>query len=66
MKIKRNRKHIGRRVIVCNPQMLLDGAVGIIKGFRGDMRAGIPWVKVWFDRTGNVETVAASNLKFAD
>lgn len=62
--IKRDKRNIGKSVVVTNPAMALYRTIGTIKGFRGDYRPGVVVVQVWFDRLGFIEPVGSCNLSY--
>lgn len=62
MKIRRDKRLIGRRVRVTAPTSKLHGREGRIVGFRGDQSQGNPYVQVYIDRL-HVETISARSLE---
>jgi hypothetical protein len=64
--VKRDKRNIGKRVKHINPKSLFFGRVGTVKGFRGDIRKGVPVVSVFFDSVGFIEPIPGSNLEIVE
>ena len=65
MKVRRDKRLIGHRVLVINPQSPLYNRQGKIVGFRGDQDKGNPYVQVAIVNH-HVETIPASSLMLFD
>jgi len=62
--VKRDKRNIGKRVVVSHVGSWLQGRTGTIKGFRGDRTKGDPYIQVYIDDLHHIETICASSLKY--
>jgi len=44
--VKRDKRNIGKQVIIHHPNPIWNGRTGTILGFRGDFKQGIPFITV--------------------
>ena len=62
--IKRRKQNLGKRVFITRGHYR--GRYGVVKGFRGDRLYGkklIPYVNVYIESVGYIDTIPGSNLE---
>ena len=64
--VKRNNLNIGKRVKVISPTSVFNGREGLVKGFRGDYKKGIPYVQVFLFSTKSIWPFSGHILKYVN
>jgi len=59
--IRRDGRNLGKRVRVLRG--LYAGREGLVKGFRGDVERGVPWVFVYLYDSKDIQPISGANLE---
>lgn len=62
--VKRNKRNIGKVVKVISNNSIFNEREGVIKGFRGDYKKGIPYVQVYLFSTKSIWPFAGHILEY--
>lgn len=62
--VKRDRRNIDKKVRVVSDGSIFNGREGIVKGFRGNYKKGIPYVQVYLYSTKSIWPFAGHILEY--
>ena len=62
--VKRDKRNIGKKVKVVTANETFNDLEGIITGFRGDWKKGVPYVEVFLYKTNSIWPFVGTSLYY--